>query len=1287
MTHFFIRLYDYFERHKVLFYLSLCACVLFMGYFAWQVRFEENVTRFFPDTKDNRNITKVFDNLKIKDKIIILISPADSTATPETMIEAGDQLKQNILEKATKDLIKDIFSEVDENTIAQASDFVYDNLPLFLTEKDYQRFDSLLTQESIEATMRKNYTNLLSPAGIALRGYIQRDPLGLGSNALKHLQDFQLETNYEINNGHIFSKDENTLLMFATPVFGTGSTGKNDKLIRIIEDELQNIGKEYPAIKASYFGGPSVGVYNARQIKKDTILTSCIALLIIIVFISLVFKHKKSIPLIITPVLFGGLFALCLIYFLQGYISTIAVGAGSAILGIALSYSIHMLAHQNHVSTVQQLIKEITYPLTVGSFTTIGAFFGLTFTTSELLRDFGLFASLALIGTTLFCLIYLPHFLKGQADVKQGTVLRFIEKLNAYPYERNKWLVGGIVIITIISIFTSQKVGFNEDMMSLNYEPQHLKQAEDQLEQLFNAQDKTVLFVSVGKDMPEALEHYANTNRQLSSFKEKGLIKAYASAEQFLISPEEQQKRLERWNHYWEEPGKISSLHKYMEEAARTYHFREGSFDAFYQWLEHPFQLYNYQDDTNSVSTTLLNEWQTSADSITMLVTQVRISDEHKEEVYQQFKADTNIVVFDRRYFTNQWVSAINNDFYLILYISSFLIFLALLISYGRIELTLISFLPMLISWTIILGLMGVLGIEFNIINIILSTFIFGIGDDFSIFIMDGLQSKYRTGKAILNSHKTAIFFSAFTAVVGMGTLVFAKHPALQSISLISIVGMAAVVLVAYTIQPIIFQFFIAKPASKGLPPYTLMGLLRTIILFMLFLIGCIILRILIFLLYLVPVRRASKQQFICRIISITCKGILTVATFVRKEHVNLSGEKFQKPAIIIANHQSFIDILELLSFSPKIIMMTNHWVWNSPVFGGIIRYAGFFHIDEGYEVCVERMREKVKEGYSIAIFPEGTRTYDGKMKRFHKGAFYLAEALQLDIIPILLYGNGKIIAKAQPFYVRKGIIFSKILPRISCNDNSFGATYQERTKRISAYMKEEYARICLEKNTPANPAFYEALILNYIYKGPIIEWYIRIKVKMEHNYQLFNQLIPMKGQITDIGCGLGPLCYMLSMISKERQITGIDYDEDKIAIAQHGWLRGENLRFECADALAYEFPPSDVFILNDILHYMNYRHQHDLLVKCAALLRPEGIIIVRDGNTADTHKHRLTRFTELLSTRIFRFNRTTEELSFTSETQIRTIAQECSMKVETIRNDKYTSNTIYILKKKGCHE
>ena len=1288
MTQFFIGLYDYFERHKILFYLSLISCVLLMGFFALQVRFEENITQFFPDTKDSQNTIKVFDNLKIKDKIIIMLSSADTChqVEPDSLIEAAGQLQQTLTEKAGGTLIKGIFAQVDQSLIGGATDFVYEHLPLFLTDTDYQRFDSLLTEKGIQAIMQKNYTNLLSPAGIALRSYILRDPLGLGSEALKHLQDFQLEANYEIYDEHIFSKDGSTLLMFITPVFSTGSTGKNDELIKILEEELQHVQGESPTIRAEYFGGPSVGVYNARQIKKDTILTSSLALLIIIVFISLVFKRKRSIPLIITPVLFGGLFALFLIFFIKGSISAIAVGAGSAVMGIALSYSIHMLAHQNHVSTVQQLIKEIAYPLTVGSFTTIGAFMGLIFTSSDLLRDFGLFASLALVGTTLFCLIYLPHFLKGQADVKQGRVLRIIEKINAYSYEKNKWLVGGILLITIICLFTSQKVGFNNDMMSLNYEPQHLKQSEEKLMQLFDSDEKTVLFVSVGKDMNQATETYAITNQKLSTLKDQGLIKDYASASQFLISPQEQQLRLKRWKDYWTDE-KQQQIRKQLETAATEYRFRPGSFDPFYQWLNQPFGEYHYTAQEDDLSGKLLNEWQTSADSITMLISQIRISDQNKETVYQNFSKTQDVVIFDRSYFANKWVSAINDDFYLILYISSFLIFFALWFSYGRIELTLMSFLPMLVSWVIILGLMGILGIEFNIINIILSTFIFGIGDDFSIFIMDGLQNKYRTGQKVLNSHKTAIFFSAFTTVVGMGALVFAKHPALQSISLISILGMIAVVLVAYTIQPLIFRFFIAGPASKGLPPYTLIGLIRTVLLFLLFFIGCIFLRVLIAVLYLVPVRKSSKQRLVCRLIQITCKGILLLATAVKKEHINKANERFQHPAIIIANHQSFIDILVLLSLSSKILMVTNHWVWHSPFFGAIIRYVDFYYIGEGYEQYMERMRKKVKEGYSIAIFPEGTRTYNGKMKRFHKGAFYLAETLQLDILPILLYGNNKIIAKAQPFNIRKGIIYTEILPRIPADDLSFGTTYQERTKRISAYMKEGYARICREKNTTDNPAFYEALIQNYIYKGPVVEWYIRIKVKMERNYRLFNRLIPAQGQITDIGCGFGPLCYMLSMLSEDRDILGIDYDEDKIALAQHGWLRNEHLQFRHGNALEYPLPESDVFILNDMLHYMSYEHQRTLLLKCADRLRSQGMIIIRDGNSANTSKHRLTRFTELLSTRIFNFNRTTGELYFTTETQLREIAVTCGMNVEIIPNDKYTSNTIYIFRKPNEHE
>ena len=61
------------------------------------------------------------------------------------------------------------------------------------------------------------------------------------------------------------------------------------------------------------------------------------------------------------------------------------------------------------------------------------------------------------------------------------------------------------------------------------------------------------------------------------------------------------------------------------------------SFEPFYQWLNQPFGEYHYTAQEDDLSGKLLNEWQTSADSITMLISQIRISDQNKETVYQNF--------------------------------------------------------------------------------------------------------------------------------------------------------------------------------------------------------------------------------------------------------------------------------------------------------------------------------------------------------------------------------------------------------------------------------------------------------------------------------------------------------------------------------------------------------------------------------------------------------------------------------------------------------------------------
>ena len=1277
MGSFFVSLYNFFQQHKALLYVSLFIFVVGMAYSASQIKFDENITHFFPNTKDTKNISKVFDNLKVKDKIIVMFSASNAKQETDSLIFAAEQLSSKLQQQVDNGYIKDILLKVDGNVMSQVSDFIYDYLPIFLSDDDYRHIDSLLSNNLIADIMRRNYSNLISPNGMVMKGYIMRDPLGIGGSTLKGMQDFQLESAYQLNDDYIFSEDSNTLLMFITPTYSTGNTDKNEVLIAALEEEINNLKNSNHNINIAYFGGPSVAVYNARQVKTDTMLTVIASLLVIVVFMSLVFKRKVDIILIITPVLFGGLFSLCFISLFQGSISAIAVGAGAVVLGIALSYSIHMIAHQNHVTSPQQLIKELAYPLTVGSFTTIGAFLGLLFTSSGLLQNIGLFAALALIGTTLFCLIYLPHFLSGQAHQKQNKILRAIERFNAYPFEKNKWLIGGIILVTVICYFTSQHVGFDSDMTNLSYEPKHLKQAEQKLSQLFDSNsEKNIMFVSVGSNLDEATESYYKTNTKLSELKNDNLITEYASAQRFFISKEEQQKRIQKWNDFWTTDRK-DYVKTAIQAESSSYGFRASAFDRFYTWLDSSFIPPN---EDNGFFSKLLNDWQGETDGLTMLISMVKLNDNNKEQVYKAFDDSNDVVIFDRTYFTSKWVSTVNDDFYLVLFISSFLIFFALLISYGRLELTLISFLPMIISWIIIVGVMGLFGIQFNIVSIILSTFIFGIGDDFSIFIMDGLQNKYRTGKAVLNSHKTAIFFSAFTIIVGMGAMVLAKHPALQSISYMSILGMVAVVLVAYTLEPVIFNFFIANPAAKGRQPYTIMGILQTIYAFTIFLIGCLTFHAFLVTLLLTPIKKRKKKLWMCYLIMYCCRFLTSTCFFIKKKAINVNNETFKTPSIIVANHQSFIDIIRLLSLSPRILLMTNRWVWNSPVFGIIIRYVGYFYAEDGYEAHLKRMRKRINEGYSIAIFPEGTRSYDGKIQRYHKGAFFLAEELKLEVTPVLFYGNGMVLSKAQPLYLKQGTIATKILARI--NVENFGDDLRNRTKNITAYIRREYDILCREFNTPNNKYFYNSLVKNYIYKGPVEEWYTRVKVSIEKNYTLFNKLIPYKAQITDIGCGYGFLGYMLTMFSSERKVTGLDYDEDKIAVANHGYLKNDRIDFIHADVTSYAFKNSDVFVMNDVLHYMEYNDQHSLILKCIECMNTNGMLIIRDGNSDDRKKQKVTRFTEVLSTKIFRFNKALNELHFTSTEQMQAIADKKAMKLEIVKNDKYTSNTIYIFRK-----
>ncbi len=1283
MATLFLSLYSFFNKHLKIFWSGVIILCLIVTWFASKIQFEEDITRFLPlGEKNSLAVKEAFANNKLKDKLVVMVS---STATGDeaktAMTSFADSFALDVNARLGPEYIDHVLYHIEENSFLDLYDELFSNLPLYLNDADYLHIDSLITDSVIGKTMRKNYKSLLSPSGVVLGRFIEKDPLGFAPIILNKLKQLQLDNNYEIENGYIFSGDKKTLLMFIAPAFDAGDTRKNEKFINTIHEVIATVSEKEGNVSATLFGGAVVSLANAKQMKHDSILSSSIALLLIVLMLYFFFRKKRILLLILVPVAFGAGFSLALLYLIKAKVSIIAVGAGSVVLGLAINYSLHFFVHQKHVRDVKQTIRDLASPMTIGSITTIGAFLGLLFIKSELLHDFGMFAAFSLIGAAFFSLVILPHtfsLIKHSSFETSSRFERAIDAIVSFRFKRKLPLIIGVIFITIVLTWKAFDVKFEDNLMSMNYMPADLTVAEKKLDAINNAHLKSVFCISYGSTLNEAAAANNNVNHSLTLLKAQGLIAGSSSVSDFLISDSIQLKRITRWKNYWTDSKKEKIEQDILHHASLT-GFTPGAFNSFYEMLERDFKPVDMLA-SGTFKNSMLSEFVSVKNNVVTILTGIKVSEENRDKLFSELGSLQNALVFDKLFVSTRLIQFLQSDFNTVLYVSSILVFFFLLISFGRIESALFSFLPMLISWLWILGIMALIGIKFNIVNIIISTFIFGLGDDYSIFNSEGMLRRYSHGQKMLSSFKASILLSAMTSLIGVGTLIFAQHPALRSISLITIIGMLCVVFTSFYVQPILYEFLIINRKEKGKVPLTFLSIFQSVFAFVYFFAGCVILTTIALVIYpLTPLKKKYKKHVFHNLLSLFCKSLVYIMVNVKKRIINNHGEDFSKPAVVIANHQSFLDILLTVMISNKNILLVNDWVWNSPFFGRVVKLAGFYPVAKGFEESIPALTEAVGLGYSIVVFPEGTRSRTPEVHRFHKGAFFIAEKFNLDIIPILIHGTSDTMQKGDDFLLKSGRLTMKVLPRIKADDISYGTGYYERTKSISKYFKSEYNKLREELETPEY--FKDKLIKNYIYKGAILEWYIRIKLRMENNYHLFLDRIPRTGCIVDLGCGYGNVSLMLGFMSKYRQVTGVDYDEDKIAMAANSPTKPENVSFIACDLLKYSFSPADTFLLSDVLHYMPEENQIVLIEKCIANLNDGGSVLIRDANADMGNRLRGTKLTEFFST-TFGFNKATTGMHFISGKTIERIAIEHGLKLEVIDNTKLTSNIFYQLSK-----
>lgn len=1140
------RIYQYITTHKLATFSFFTAWALIAIYGLSQLRFEEDITKVLPQNDKTNLTSKVLKQLNFADKISVMVT-AEKGGTLTDMQAVAEILHDTLNASMTK-YIKSIQGVINEEEIDETWQFVNDHLPLFLNDEDYAYLERRLAPDSLKSMVESQYKTMLTPAGMVAQQFIRKDPFGLTFRGLRKLQELNTGNDFKIANGFLTTNDEQHILFFINPKYDGNDSEHNAAFVASLDELQDHLNAQYQGkVRVDFFGAPFISVSNASQIKTDiltTVLISLSALYLLLVF----FYRSVYIPFIaFIPSAFGVLSALATLYVLKGSISAISISLGAVLLGVTIDYSLHILTHYKVAKNTAELYRAVTVPILLSSITTAISFLCLLFVHSEVMQDLGIFAFVGIMVSAILSLVLVPHFYRGNRTIEVRKT--FLDRIGAYPFHHNKWVVGACLLLIVVSCFTFHNVRFNGDIANINYINERYKAAEHQLENITDSEYKSLYAAAYGNSLEEVLERNYTLYQQLQSYKAHDSIKQFSSIGGIVLPKKEQEARLQRWKDFWNAE-RQQFLKQQLIERGNEVGFKEETYAPFYQSIAGDFEVIKNLDAYKALSAIPLEDFITEKEGFYTIANLVKLTPAERDPFIHSVEKRTPTVVIDRKNLSETFLGKLKDDILLLVNYSSIAIFLILLLFFKRIELVLLTLIPIGVTGVVTSALMNFFGIEFNVFSMIVCTLVLGHSVDFSIFMTCALQKDYTDGKNELPVYKVSVLLASITTFLAIGTLIFAKHPALKSIASVSVIGIFTALAITFVFYPTIFKFCIFRRPDKGRSPVSLRLLLQSILLTTYYALSSIILSNIGWLLAKLTPKRT---MWLRRLAASLTTSVLYANPFVRKKVENPHHIQLTTPSVVISNHTSWLDTLAIGLFTHRVSYMVNDWVYKSVVFGRYVQSMGFFPVSEGIEKGMPLFEKNLKNGISVMIFPEGKRSESNQIHRFHKGAFLIAEHFQTPLVPVYIHGCSEVQPKGDVI-IYDGAITVVVGDPITPDDERFGNTPRERAKQIGDFYRQQF--LALRKRLEGVDYLKKKLFLNYLYKENYVVRAVKEDYQQhrEHYHELAHSL-PEKARILHIADDYGQLDFLLLLTYPERKIVSVITDDEKRAIAQHSYL------------------------------------------------------------------------------------------------------------------------------------
>ncbi len=642
-----------------------------------------------------------------------------------------------------------------------------------------------LTDEEIRRAAADLKRALQGPTGPLVARLGGSDPFQGFSRTLQRLSDLR-EPKIRILEGQFVARDAPAGIIFLSTRASPFDTRRVAPFLDFITAAFDEINKaEGGALSLERSGLAFFAAASEASIRRDVARISFVSTAVGIGLFLLMFRSPAYILLFLVTI-GGGLIcglAACLAVF--GEIHGVTMVFGATLIGVCIDYPIHLFNHyllRSEEEDAGGTLARIWPGIRLGALTTIGGIAGMAWTTFPGLRESAVFATAGILGAlacTRFLLpVLMPQarrptaFLKWAAAGIGALWLRLAQRRTAVIV-----VLSGAIMLIVTGL---PRLRWAEDLASLNTIDRTVQEEDQRVRGLVSSMDSGRFIVVSGRGWEETLRRNDAVAARLQAARRDGVIGSYRTLHGAIWSRQLQDRNVARVRATRDLEGRLVAA--FSEEG-----FRPGSFRPFFEHLKEADQgALTMEQLADSPLRDAVRGFVVKLDPESgerTILTQLQgISDPERLRTY--LASLDGVVYFDQGSELRRLYRSLQDRTFQAMGIGTAIVFALLFVQYRSLLLSFAALLPAVAAAAGALAAVSIMGMPSNVLNLIGSLLILGIGVDYGIFLIEGKDSLEHMSGTLLS-----IVLASSTTVLSFGLLGLSSNPGLQGIGITAGLG------------------------------------------------------------------------------------------------------------------------------------------------------------------------------------------------------------------------------------------------------------------------------------------------------------------------------------------------------------------------------------------------------------------------------------------------------------------------------------------------------------------